>query len=91
MGLFSRKDKDLTSELMREAAEQRAAHDEHKTVSHTRAHPGVADADVEQLVAQNQLIAAIKLYRERTGMGLKEAKEAVDAIRNDMRGRGVIR
>lgn len=91
MGLFGRKDKDLTSELMREAAEQRAVHDEHKTVSHARARYGGADADVEQLVAQNQLIAAIKLYRERTGVGLKEAKEAVDAIRNDMRGRGVIR
>ena len=36
--------------------------------------------EVHALVAANQLINAIKLYRELTGVGLKEAKEAVDAI-----------
>jgi ribosomal protein L7/L12 len=32
------------------------------------------------LLGENQKIMAIKLYRERTGVGLKEAKEAVEAI-----------
>jgi len=32
------------------------------------------------LVESNQKIAAIKLFREQTGAGLKEAKEAVEAI-----------
>ena len=32
------------------------------------------------LVAANRLIDAIKLYRERTGVGLKEAKDAVEAM-----------
>ncbi len=37
--------------------------------------------DVTALVRQGQLIEAIKLYRERTGVGLKEAKDYVDALR----------
>jgi ribosomal protein L7/L12 len=32
------------------------------------------------LLANDQKITAIKLYRERTGVGLKEAKDAVEAI-----------
>lgn len=36
--------------------------------------------EVEQLLAQGQKIAAIKLYREQTGVGLKEAKDYVDAL-----------
>ena len=38
------------------------------------------DADVERLVRQGQKISAIKLHREIHGVGLKEAKEAVDQI-----------
>jgi ribosomal protein L7/L12 len=38
------------------------------------------DADLALLVQQGQKIPAIKLYRERTGAGLKEAKDAVEAI-----------
>ena len=51
--------------------------------------PAVAEADatadgdledrVRELVVGPGKIAAIKLYRERTGAGLKEAKEAVEA------------
>ena len=32
------------------------------------------------LMKQNQKIAAVKLYREQTGCGLKEAKDAVEAL-----------
>lgn len=40
--------------------------------------------EVERLVRANQLIQAIKLYRENTGMGLKESKDAVDALKRQM-------
>lgn len=36
---------------------------------------------VQDLVRQNQLIQAIKLVREHTGWGLKEAKDYVDQFR----------
>jgi ribosomal protein L7/L12 len=39
------------------------------------------DADVEALLAKDEFIEAIKLYREIHGVGLKEAKDAVDAMR----------
>lgn len=38
--------------------------------------------EIIRLLADGQKIAAIKLYRERTGAGLKEAKDAVEAIAN---------
>lgn len=37
--------------------------------------------EVERMLQQQGMIAAIKLYREKTGVGLKEAKEAVDRIK----------
>ena len=37
--------------------------------------------DVQILVRQGNLIQAIKLYRERTGAGLAEAKTAVERMR----------
>jgi ribosomal protein L7/L12 len=36
-------------------------------------------ADVSALMAAGKKIHAIKLYRERTGVGLKEAKDAVES------------
>jgi ribosomal protein L7/L12 len=44
---------------------------------------GVSGVDLDQineLLLQNKKIEAIKLYREQTGLGLKEAKDAVEAI-----------
>jgi ribosomal protein L7/L12 len=43
--------------------------------------PGNTDARLLELVRANQLIEAIKLYREQTGIGLKEAKSAVDDLK----------
>ena len=40
---------------------------------------GGLDADVQALVGSGKKINAIKLYRERTGVGLAEAKDAIDA------------
>lgn len=37
------------------------------------------------LIARGQKIQAIKLYREDTGTGLAEAKEAIEQIERDMR------
>ncbi|MFQ5526636.1 MAG: ribosomal protein L7/L12 [Thermoanaerobaculia bacterium] len=44
-----------------------------------------SEADVERLVAAGHKIAAIKLHREIHGSGLKEAKEAVDALARSLR------
>ena len=38
------------------------------------------DQDVVSLVREGKKIAAIKLYREKTGVGLAEAKAAVEAL-----------
>jgi len=45
--------------------------------------PGLSteqERQIRELLAQEQKITAIKLYREATGVGLKEAKDAVEAI-----------
>ena len=39
------------------------------------------EEEVRRLAAAGNLIHAIKLYRERTGCGLAEAKDAVERIR----------
>ncbi|WP_343948904.1 hypothetical protein [Spirilliplanes yamanashiensis] len=49
------------------------------------AHLGVAvpeerHDDVERLLAEGKFIHAVKAYRDRTGAGLRDAKEAVEAI-----------
>jgi ribosomal protein L7/L12 len=41
--------------------------------------------EVRALLAQGRKTAAIKLYWERTGVGLKEAKEAVEAMQRERR------
>ena len=46
--------------------------------------PGITP-EVVQLVAKNKHIAAIKAYREATGAGLAEAKDAVDRYRTGLR------
>jgi hypothetical protein len=46
--------------------------------------PAVGGPEVEgellSLLGRGEKIRAIKLYRERTGVGLKEAKDAVEAL-----------
>ncbi|QQS13311.1 MAG: ribosomal protein L7/L12 [Rhodospirillales bacterium] len=48
--------------------------------------PGDPRAEATTLVAEGRLMEAVKLVRERTGMGLKEAKDYVDALRFAPRG-----
>lgn len=51
----------------------------------TNADPGLTP-EVRRLVADKSLIPAIKKYREATGVGLAEAKRAVESYRDRMRG-----
>ena len=45
----------------------------------------VNDSDIEAQIRTGHMLDAIKLYREKTGVGLKEAKDAVEAMRHRMR------
>ena len=54
--------------------------------------PDLALADDDELpsalydaIARGKMIQAIKIYRETTGVGLKEAKDAVDAMAGSRR------
>jgi ribosomal protein L7/L12 len=42
------------------------------------------DDEVMRLVRLGKTIDAIKLYRERTGVGLAEAKTAIDQLRSQL-------
>ena len=44
--------------------------------------------DLEQLLAAGKKIEAVRLVRERTGMGLKESKEAVERLEELMKRLG---
>ena len=46
----------------------------------------IADPDLRALLDQKQLIPAIKRYRELTGSGLKESKDAVEALQRTLPG-----
>jgi len=40
-------------------------------------------AELRKLIQQNRILNAIHLYRQATGVGLSEARHAVEALRND--------
>lgn len=42
-------------------------------------------AEIRRLLRAKQKITAIKLYREKTGTSLREAKDAVDRLEAEMR------
>ncbi len=42
--------------------------------------PRDIDSEIRRLVAAGKSVDAIKLVRERTGLGLKEAKDLVDGL-----------
>jgi len=50
---------------------------------------GVYDK-VKNLISENKIIFAIKLYRDTTGFGLKEAKDYVFAVKNGKIGPPII-
>lgn len=50
-----------------------------------RPSPGSAELEVVLLLERGDKIAAVKFYREKFGVGLKEAKEAVERIASERR------
>ena len=48
----------------------------------------ILDARIRSLLSKRQKIEAVKIYREEYGIGLKEAKDAVDRIEASMRSGG---
>jgi hypothetical protein len=42
--------------------------------------PGTLEADVLELMKAQQKLQAVKLYRQQTGVGLKESKDFVEAL-----------
>jgi ribosomal protein L7/L12 len=69
-------------------AEDGAVPGERATDAPTPPEPGALYAEIDPLIAEGQLIHAIKVARERTGLGLKGAKDLVEA-RRDQLGRGL--
>jgi large subunit ribosomal protein L7/L12 len=45
----------------------------------------IDDEEIRELIRQNRKIDAIKLMRQKTGLGLAEAKDAVEAMEDGMR------
>ena len=43
------------------------------------------ETELKELVVDGRKIEAIKLYRDRTGAGLREAKDAIDALEREGR------
>jgi large subunit ribosomal protein L7/L12 len=46
----------------------------------------IADPELLAMLAQKQMIDAIRRYRELTGVGLAEAKDAVEALERKLSG-----
>ena len=46
----------------------------------------IADPELRTMLEQKQLISAIRRYRELTGSGLKESKDAVEALQRSLKG-----
>jgi ribosomal protein L7/L12 len=88
MALFGSSDSDLqrrVDDLERRVAalERRAlgaGHPVHRPPQAAEPHEMRASEAVRQLAAQGNKIAAIKLLRDETGLGLKEAKAIVDRL-----------
>jgi len=48
----------------------------------------ILEAKIQSMLANRQKIEAVKIYREEYGVGLKEAKDAVDRIEASMKRSG---
>jgi ribosomal protein L7/L12 len=48
----------------------------------------VLESRIKSLLSRNRKVDAVKIYREEFGVGLKEAKDAVDTIEASMRSTG---
>jgi len=70
----------ITSAPRKKAAKKKRAVKKVAKKRVARKKPSGLDAEIRALNASKGKIFAIKLYRDRTGAGLREAKEAVEAI-----------
>ena len=50
--------------------------------AHAKMDPSIINAEIEREISMGNKIKAIKLYREMTGAGLKEAKDYIDDLSN---------
>ena len=50
----------------------------------------LANSEIGDFLRRRQKINAIKVYREQTGMDLKDSKDAVDALEAEMKARRLI-
>lgn len=50
----------------------------------------IANSEIGMSLRQHKKINAIKVYREQTGLGLKDSKDAVEALEAEMKARGLI-
>lgn len=71
--------RDITQIGLREAKQAVEALADQPMRPQTPSHDAL-EREVLQLMHKSQKIQAIKLYRQQTGLGLKEAKEAVEAL-----------
>jgi hypothetical protein len=63
-----------------------ASTDPYKVGANPYSAPAAASEPIRALVMRGKKIEAIKLYREQTGLGLKQAKDYIDALERQMRG-----
>lgn len=70
--------------MIRDASSAPRTFDAPRAVSAATAHGGALDAntleEIKRLIREGQLIGAIKIYRDRTNCGLREAKDGVESI-----------
>lgn len=45
----------------------------------------ITDGPIIDFIRRGQIVSAIKEYRGQTGLGLKESKDAIDALRDRMK------
>ena len=76
IGLIKSKTGGTESEMERMGREAKAAKRVQNLSEETKAR-------LQTLLAQNDLIEAIKIYRTETGAGLKESKDAVEAMKRN--------
>jgi ribosomal protein L7/L12 len=76
-------------------AEAKSAIEEMARNEYTKPPDDVRDRDnpilesrIKSLLSRNRKVDAVKIYREEFGVGLKEAKDAVDTIEASMRSTG---
>ena len=50
----------------------------------------MTDSEIRELLLAGKKIEAIKQYREASGLGLKESKDAVETIEKELRKTGLL-